>query len=39
VVSYVLTLGLAVLSWHLIEAPALRLKPRRQAPTAPVAPA
>ncbi|MDC7831081.1 MULTISPECIES: acyltransferase [Pseudomonas] len=39
VVSYVLTLGLAVLSWHLIEAPALKFKPRRQAPTAPVAPA
>ncbi|WP_295467701.1 acyltransferase [uncultured Pseudomonas sp.] len=29
--SYGLTLGLAVLSWHLIEAPALRFKPRRKA--------
>ncbi|KTT39395.1 acetyltransferase, partial [Pseudomonas oryzihabitans] len=38
-VSYALTLGCAVLSWHLIEAPALRLKPRRKAPAVPTAPA
>jgi peptidoglycan/LPS O-acetylase OafA/YrhL len=33
VLSFAITLALAVLSWHFVERPCLRLKPRPQTPT------